>query len=118
MPPSGNRTTARPGRCRQQARRGRTGRRQRGGFLLLAAVHGADLSSMLSPVLPLVQHDLRMSDAQRTLASTAYGLSFSGLLMLGDGSPTAWAGGRCWWSAWPCSARPRRRRASLRTGSC
>ncbi|MCQ8773750.1 MFS transporter [Streptomyces telluris] len=59
----------------------RTGR----GFALLGAVQVVLILAitMLSPALPAIQHDLGLSGAQLTLVSAAYGLSFSGLLMLG-----------------------------------
>ncbi|MFE4515534.1 MFS transporter [Kitasatospora sp. NPDC056783] len=54
-------------------------------FALLAAMQTVLIFSitMLSPALPSIQRQLDLSDAQLTLASTAYGLSFSGLLLLG-----------------------------------
>ncbi|MFF4216737.1 MFS transporter [Streptomyces nondiastaticus] len=59
----------------------RTGR----GFALLGAVQVVLILAitMLSPALPAIQSDLGLSGAQLTLVSAAYGLSFSGLLMLG-----------------------------------
>ncbi|WP_245684513.1 MFS transporter [Streptomyces roseoverticillatus] len=59
----------------------RTGR----GFALLGAVQVVLILAitMLSPALPAIQRDLGLSGAQLTLVSAAYGLSFSGLLMLG-----------------------------------
>lgn len=67
QPPAG--ATARPGAA----------------FGLLAAMQIVLIFSitMLSPALPSIQRQLDLTDSQRTLASTAYGLSFSGLLLLG-----------------------------------
>ncbi|MFE0047630.1 MFS transporter [Streptomyces albireticuli] len=55
------------------------------GFALLGAVQVVLILAitMLSPALPAIQRDLGLSGAQLTLVSAAYGLSFSGLLMLG-----------------------------------
>ncbi|KJY43616.1 MFS transporter [Streptomyces sp. NRRL B-1568] len=55
------------------------------GFALLGAVQVVLILgiTMLSPALPAIQHDLGLSGAQLTLVSAAYGLSFSGLLLLG-----------------------------------
>ncbi|MEV0319420.1 MFS transporter [Streptomyces sp. NPDC050658] len=65
----------------------RTGRASRPGtgFALLGAVQVVLILAitMLSPALPAIQDDLGLDGAQLTLASAAYGLAFSGLLMFG-----------------------------------
>ncbi|WP_171164487.1 MFS transporter [Streptomyces sp. I05A-00742] len=55
------------------------------GFALLGAVQVVLILAitMLSPALPAIQRDLDLSGAGLTLVSAAYGLSFSGLLLLG-----------------------------------
>ncbi len=55
------------------------------GFALLGSVQVVLILAitMLSPALPAIQRDLGLSGVELTMASAAYGLSFSGLLMLG-----------------------------------
>ncbi|MGK5629522.1 MFS transporter [Streptomyces sp. URMC 123] len=59
--------------------------RPRAAFALLAAVQITLILAitMLSPALPAVQREFALSGAALTLVSAAYGLSFSGLLLLG-----------------------------------
>ncbi|MFI5762099.1 MULTISPECIES: MFS transporter [unclassified Streptomyces] len=54
-------------------------------FALLAAVQVVLILAitMLSVALPRIQHELGLSPAELTLVSATYGLSFSGLLLLG-----------------------------------
>ncbi|MFC5719638.1 MFS transporter [Streptomyces gamaensis] len=62
------------------------------GFALLGAVQVVLILAitMLSPALPAIQHDLALSGARLTLVSAAYGLSFSGLLLLGGRLSDLW----------------------------
>lgn len=59
--------------------------RPRGAFALLATVQVVLIFAitMLSVPLPRIQHELELSTTELTLLSAAYGLSFSGLLLLG-----------------------------------